>query len=334
MSLIERRRFLSGASPFLALAAAATSLLAIAQEPATAVRLAFISAVTFESARKNMASFRDEMRNLGWIDGRNITIEYRYAKGDMGKLPVLIAEALRHKPDVIVVTSTPGAQAAKAATTSVPVVFSSVSDPVASGVVASLARPGGNLTGWSNLLPETSQKLLELLREIDPNVSRLAVLFDPSNHGKVLEVRVLQDLARSAQVSLQLVEAKNARGLKAAFASLATERPLGLVVLMDNLTFRHRKEIVEFAAKMRLPAIYQVKEFADAGGLLSYGLNMPEQFRRSAFYVDKILRGARPSDLPVEQPTKFELVVNMKTAKALGLSIPRSILLRADRVIE
>jgi len=235
---------------------------------------------------------------------------------------------------VIVVTSTPGAQAAKAATTSVPVVFSSVSDPVASGVVASLARPGGNLTGWSNLLPETSQKLFELLREIDPKVSRLAVLFDPSNHGKIVEVRVLQDIARSARVSLQLVEARNARGLKAAFASLATERPDGLVVLMDNLTFRHRKEIVAFAAKMRLPAIYQVKEFADAGGLLSYGLNMPEQFRRSAFYVDKILRGARPSDLPVEQPTKFELVVNMKTAKALGIPIPQSILLRADRVIQ
>jgi len=314
--------------------AAATSLSAIAQETATAVRLAFINAVTIEATRKNMASFRDEMRNLGWIDGRNITIEYRYAKGDASKLPVLIAEALRHKPDVMVVTSTPGAQAAKAATTSVPVVFSAVSDPVASGVVASLARPGGNLTGWSNLLPETSQKLLELLREMDPKVSRLAVVFDPSNHGKVLEVRVLQDLARSAQVSLQLVEARNTEGLKTAFASLATERPDGLVVLLDNFTFRHRKEIVAFAAKMRLPAIYQVKEFVDAGGLLSYGLNLPEQFRRTAFYVDKILRGARPSDLPVEQPTKFELIVNMKTAKALGLSIPQSILLRADRVIQ
>jgi len=314
--------------------AAATSLLAIAQETATAVRLAVIFGLTSEASRPNMESFHDEMRKLGWIDGRNIRIEYRYAKGDTSRLPALIAEVLRHKPDLIVVTSTPSAQAAKAATTSVPVVFSMVSDPVKSGVVASLARPGGNLTGWSNLLPETSQKLLELLKEVAPKVSRLAVLFDPSNHGKVLEVRVLQDLARSSQVSLQLVEARNAEGLKAALASLATEGPDGLIVLQDTVTGKHRKEIVDFAAKMRLPAIYQVKEFPDAGGLLSYGLNMPAQFRRSAFYVDKILRGARPSDLPVEQPTKFELVVNMKTAEALGLPIPRSILLRADRIIE
>jgi len=314
--------------------AAATSLSAIAQETATPVRLAFINGLTIEAARDNMASFRDEMRELGWVDGRNIMIEYRYAKGDTSKFPVLIAEVLRHKPDLIVVTSTPGARAAKAATTSVPVVFSMVSDPVASGVVASLARPGGNLTGWSNLLPETSQKLLELLKEVDPKVSRLAVLFDPSNHGKVVEVRVLQDVAGSARVSLQLVEVRNAKGLKAAFASLASERPDGLIVLQDTVTGEYRKEIVEFAAKIRRPAIYQVKEFADAGGLLSYGMNMPEQFRRSAFYVDKILRGARPSDLPVEQPTRFELVVNMKAAKALGLSIPQSILLRADRVIQ
>jgi ABC-type uncharacterized transport system substrate-binding protein len=314
--------------------AAATSLSAIAQEAATPVRLAVIFGLTSEASRDNMSSFRDEMRKLGWVDGRNIMIEYRYAKGDTSRLPALIAKVLRHKPDLIVVTSTPSAQAAKAATTSVPVVFSMVSDPVASGVVASLARPGGNLTGWSNLLPETSQKLLELLKEVDPKASRLAVLFDPSNHGKVVEVRVLQDVARGAGVSLQLVEARNAKGLKAAFASLETERPDGLIVLQDTVTGKHRKEIVEFAAKMRLPAIYQVKEFPDAGGLLSYGLNMPEQFRRSAFYVDKILRGARPSDLPVEQPTKFELVVNIKTAKALGLSIPLSILLRADRVIE
>jgi len=314
--------------------AAATSLSAIAQETATAVRLAVIFGLTAEASRANMESFHDEMRKLGWVDGRNISIEYRYAKGDTSRLPALIAEVLRQKPDLIVVTSTPSAQAAKAASTTVPVVFSMVSDPVASGVVASLARPGGNLTGWSNLLPKTSQKLLELLKEVAPKVSRLAVLFDPSNHGKVVEVRVLQDVARSARVSLQLVEARNTEGLKAAFASLATERPDGLIVLQDTVTGKHRKEIVEFVAKMRLPAIYQVKEFPDAGGLLSYGLNMPAQFRRSAYYVDKILRGARPSDLPVERPTEFELVVNMKTAKALGLSVPQSILLRADRVID
>lgn len=313
--------------------AAATSLSAMAEETAMSVRLAVIFGLTAEASRDNVASFHDEMRNLGWVDGRNIMIDFRYAKGDTSKLPALVAEVLRHKPDLIVVTSTPCAQAAKAATTSVPVVFSMVSDPVRSGVVASLARPGGNLTGWSNLLPETSRKLLELLKEVEPKASRLAVLFDPSNHGKVVEVKVLQDMARGARVSLRLVEARNAEGLKAAFASLAAERPDGLIVLQDTVTGKHRKEIVDFAAKMHLPAIYQVKEFPDAGGLLSYGLNMPEQFRRTAFYVDKILHGARPSDLPVEQPTKFELVVNMKTAKALGLSIPQSILLRADRVI-
>jgi len=325
-----RRRFLGA----IGAVAVATSLSAIAQETSTSVRLAVIWGLTAEASRANVESFRDEMRNLGWVDGRNVVIDFRYAKGDTSKLPALIAEVLQHKPDLIVVTSTPCAQAAKAATTSVPVVFSMVSDPVRSGLVASLARPGGKLTGWSNLLPETSRKLLELLKEVAPKVSRLAVLFDPSNHGKVVEVKVLQDVARSARVSLQLVEARNAESLKAAFTSMATERPDGLIVLQDTVTGKHRKEIVEFAAKMRLPSIYQVKEFPDAGGLLSYGLNMPEQFRRTAFYVDKILRGARPSDLPVERPTKFELVVNMKTAKALGLAIPQSILLRADRVIE
>lgn len=328
--MTTRRTFLAA----IGSVAAATSLLAFAQKTATAVRLAVIFGLTAEASRDNVASFHDEMRNLGWVDGRNIVIDFRYAKGDTSNLPALVADVLRHKPDLIVVTSTPGAQAAKAATTSVPVVFSMVSDPVRSGVVASLARPGGNLTGWSNFLPETSRKLLELLKEVAPKVSRLAVLFDPSNHGKVVEVKVLQDMAHSARVSLRLVEARNAEGLKAAFASLATERPDGLIVLQDTVTGKHRKEIVEFAAKMRLPAIYQVKEFPDAGGLLSYGLNMPAQFRRTAFYVDRILRGARPSDLPVERPTKFELVVNMKTAKALGLSIPQSILLRADRVIQ
>ena len=249
-------------------------------------------------------------------------------------MPALVAELVRLKVDLILASGTPHALAAKSAQPDLPIVFQMVSDPVASGLVASLARPSGNVTGWSNMLPETSRKLLELLKEVAPTVSRVAVLFDPKNPGKQLELKVLEAEAQRVGVNVRRLEMRSLADLKAAFSAMRRERPDGLVILQDSITSAHRKEIVELAAGARLPAIYQVSEFVDLGGLMSYGLNIVRQYRRSAVYVDRILRGAKPGDLPVEQPTAFELIVNLKTAKALGVTIPRSILLRADRVIE
>jgi putative ABC transport system substrate-binding protein len=314
-----------------ALLAAASG--ATAQQRSKVVRLGFVTSGTV-STSNFVASFRDELRKLGWIEGQNITIEYRYAMGDTQRLPELVRELLSLKVDLIVTTSTPGALAAKSATSETPVVFSMVSDPVASGIVTSLARPGGNLTGWSNMLPETSRKLLELLKEIIPKASRVAVLFDPTNAGKLLEIKVLQADSLRAGLTLQSLEVRNLSNIKTAFKAMTHERPDGLVVLQDTVTGSNRKEIVELATSARFPAIYQVSEFVDLGGLMSYGLSVMGQYRRSAVYVDKILRGAKPGDLPVEQPTVFELAINLKAAKALGLAIPQSILLRADRLIQ
>ncbi|MBI2753067.1 MAG: ABC transporter substrate-binding protein [Betaproteobacteria bacterium] len=281
-----------------------------------------------------MEILRKSLRELGWIEGQNVIIVYRTTEGDPGRLPALAADLFRSKVDVIVAPSTPVALAAKSATTSIPIVFSMVSDPVASGLVASLARPGGNVTGWSNILPETSGKLLSLLKELLPTASRVMVLFDANNPGKALDLKEIQAAARELGITVQLVALRTAKDIGAAFASLGRERPDALLTLVDAVTLSNREEIVRLAAASRVPDLYQVRDFAEAGGLLSYGLNFEGQSERTAIYVDRILKGAKPGDLPVEQPTKFELAVNMKTAKVLGLKIPRSILLRAERVIE
>ncbi len=212
--------------------------------------------------------------------------------------------------------------------------FGMVSDPVASGIVASLARPGGNVTGWSNMLPETSHKLLELLKEVVPNASRIPVLYDPSNPGKLLEIKVLQTQAQRVGVVLRPLAVRNLDDIKSAFSAMTQERADALVTLQDSVTGDNRKAIVDLANGNRLPAIYQVSEFVEVGGRMSYGMNTVNQWRRSAYYVDRILRGAKPSDLPVEQPMTFEFVVNMKTAKALGLTMPPEIMVRATKVIQ
>ena len=328
MGHVQRRQLLIAASLLLA-----APLIPVAQPRDKVVRVGFVAASTVYG-NKSIAAFRDELRKLGWIEDQNVIIEYRNAMGDTRQFATLIAELLQLKVDVLVTTSTPAALAAKSATSATPVVFSMVSDPVESGIVASLARPGGNLTGWSNLLAETSSKLLELLREVIPKAARFVVLFDPSNAGKLLDIKVLQADSRRAGLTLRLLEVRNLGDVKAAFAAMTRERPDGLIILQDAVTGSNLKEIVESATNARLPAIYQVSEFVDLGGLMSYGVNMTRQFRRSAFYVDKILRGAKPGDLPVEQPTAFELVINLKAAKALALVIPQSVLLRADRLIE
>lgn len=329
MSCVARRRLLIATAVLLT-----TPMVVEAQPSGTVFRLGFLHGGTASSAREIIAAFRDELRKLGWIEGKNIIIEYRYAMGEAQRFPALAEELVRLNVNVIVAWSTPGTLAAKSATSGIPIVFGMVSDPVASGVVASLARPGGNLTGWSNMLPETSQKLLELLKGAVPNASRIAVLFDPSNPGKQQEIKVLQAEVQRNGIVLHPVEVGNLGDINRAFASMAHDRPDGLVVLSDNVTSLNRNAIVGSVAKIQLPAIYQSSQFVDIGGLMSYGVNIESQFRRSAVYVDKILRGAKPRDLPVEQPTVFELVVNMKTAKSLLLKVPPALLVRADRVIE
>jgi len=304
------------------------------QQPAKVVRIGYLSGSSPATFKHHVAGFRDGLRDLGWIEGQNLIIEYRWAEGSTERLPALAAELVRLKVDLIVASSTPGAQAAKHATREIPIVFAMVSDPVASGLVASLAHPGGNVTGWSNILPEMSGKLLELLKEAMPGASRIAVLYDPANPGKALELKELRAAARVLGVTLQSLEVPSPKELEAAFSAMTRRRPDALITFVDAVTLPHRQRIVEFAAKSRLPAIYQVREFVEAGGLMSYGLSVERQMRRAAYFVDKLLRGAKPADLPVEQPTKFELVINLKTAKALGLTIPQSILIRADEVIQ
>ncbi len=309
-------------------------LVAESQQAGRVYRIGYLSGSSPATLKHHVAGFRDGLRDLGWVEGQNILIEYRWAEGKAERLPDLAAELVRLKVDLIVAASTPGAQAAKHATREIPIVFAMVSDPVASGLVASLARPGGNVTGWSNMLPEMSGKLLELLKETLPGASRIAILWSPANPGKTLEFKEMRVAARVLGVTLQSLEVPAPKDLEAAFSAMTRGRPDALITFVDSVTLPHRQRIVEFAAKSRLPAIYQVREYVDAGGLMSYGLSVERQMRRAAFYVDRILRGTKPADLPVEQPTKFELVINLKTAKTLGLTIPQSVLIRADEVIQ
>jgi putative ABC transport system substrate-binding protein len=326
--MMDRRVFLTTVAGLLAVPLAAE-----AQQSGRAPRIGFL-AISPGLGQHLVAAFREGLRDRGWVEGQNVIIEYRWAGGGEEKYPTLLAELVGLKVDVIVTVSTTGALAAKRATAEIPIVFQMVSDPVASGLVASLARPGGNATGWSNILPETSGKLLELLREAVPRASRVAVLGNPTNPGKVLEFKALRDHAQTLGVTLHSVEVLTPATLDAAFSAIGRTHPDVLITLVDAVTFSERQRIVEFAAKHRVPAIYQVREFIDAGGLMSYGLNMLGMYRRTAIYVDRVLKGAKPADLPVEQPTMFELVINLKTAKALGLTIPQSVLGRVDQVIE
>ena len=275
--------------------------------------------------------FRQGLHELGYVEGRNISIEYRWAEGRPERLPALAAELVRLKVDVIVAAG-PAVEAASQATTTIPIVMPVVGDPVRRGLVASLARPGGNITGLTNLSAELPGKWMELLKEILPGVSRVAVLSD--SHYTADQLSVSEAAARSLGVRLQVLNVSRPEELETAFAQAKKNRAEALVVLSSALFYVHRADLVAFAAKQRLPTIYHQKDFVvGSGGLMSYGPDFHDLFRRAAGYVDKILKGAKPGDLPIEQPTKFELVVNLRTAKALGLTIPESMLLRADEVI-
>jgi putative ABC transport system substrate-binding protein len=279
-------------------------------------------------------AFADGLRDLGYVDGQNIRIEYLSSDGRYERLPGLAADLVRHKVDVIVAPAVQNVMAAKQVTQTIPIVMVSVGDPVGNGLVASLARPGGNVTGTSFLTSALVGKQLELLKQITPHVSRLAFLVNPANPGLPLALEEAKAAAHSLGVQLQAVEARRPADLERAFAAMTRERAGAFFVPWDGFFLVHLARIVQLAAKTRLPAMYGHRGYVDAGGLACYGPSARESFRQAAVYVDKILKGAKPADLPVEQPTKFELVINLKTAKALGLTIPPSLLQRADQVIE
>jgi putative ABC transport system substrate-binding protein len=278
-------------------------------------------------------AFRQGLRDLGYIEGQNITVEYRYAER-VAEYPNLATELVRLKVDAIVVASTAGAQAAKNATKTIPIVFTGVGDPVGTGVVASLAHPGGNVTGLSNLTPGLAGKQMELLKEAFSKVSHVAVLSETANAGNALSLREMKVAAEALRVTLQPLEFRGPDDFEPAFSAIKRERAGALIVLRGPVIGTHRTRIVDLAAKSRLPAMYPDGVFTDAGGLMSYGPNPFEQSRGAATYVDKILKGAKPADLPVEQAMKVEFVINLKTAKALGLTIPPNVLVRADKVIK
>ena len=322
-----------------ALAALACGLLAAplaagAQQPAKVPRIGFLGSGSPATYGALVDAFRQGLRELGYVEGQNVVMDLRWAEGRFERLPALAEELVRLKVDVILTHGTPGPLAAKQATTTIPIVVAVAADPVGNGLVASLARPGGNITGLSLLAPELGGKRLQLLKEVVPAVSRVAILWNAANPAPALVVKETEVAARSLGVRLQSLEVRGPDDYARAFQAAISGRAGALIAVEDPLVLTHQARIVEFAAKRRLPAMYPNREYVDAGGLMSYGANLRDLFRRAATYVDKILKGAKPADLPVEQPTTFDLFVNLKTAKALRLTIPRSVLIRADRVIQ
>ena len=317
----------------VATAALVFAHLADAQQPKKAPKIGYLSTVSPAALSARIEAFRQGLRDLGYIEGQSIVIEWRFAEGKIDRLPDLAADLVRLKVDVIFAQSTPAVQAAKKATTTVPIVSVSF-DPVGTGLVASLARPGGNVTGLANFTSELVGKRLELLKEVVSQVSRVAVLWQPVSPGAALRMKETEAAAPSLGIKLQPVEVRGPNDFEHAFSAMKKERAGALVPLRGALIISQLKRIVELAAKYRLPAMYDDSGFTEAGGLMSYGTMLADLDRRAATYIDKILKGARPADLPVEQPMKFEFVINLKTAKQIGLTIPQSVLFRVDKVIK
>ena len=331
MDRVDRRGFLVAAGTLLA-----APLVVEAQQAAKVTRIGYLSHNLAASPHLRDA-FLQGLRELGYVEGRNVVIEYRYAEGKPERLPALAAELVALKVDVIVTVSNTTALAAKQATRTVPIVFTAVANPVAAGIVTSLARPGGNLTGLASLGSELVGKRLELLKQAVPVVDRVAVLWLPGALGERTEedMRTGADVAsRALGVRLQFVEARGPADFDRAFSDMTSARADALTLLPSNMFLREHRRLVDLAAKNRLPAVYGSREFVDAGGLMSYGANQVDLYRSAATYVDKILKGAKPDDLPVEQSSKFELFINLKSANALGITIPKSMLARADEVIQ
>jgi putative ABC transport system substrate-binding protein len=303
-------------------------------QPARIPRVGFLGNSTAELEVNLVGPFRDGLRALGYEEGRNIRLEYRWAGGQYDRLPRLVAELIAAKVDVIVTAGTPAALAVKRATTTVPLIMVAVGDPVGTGIVSSLARPGGNITGLSSIAPDLEGKRLELLKELIPGLSSVGVFWNPSNAFHDVSMRQVRAAAPALHINVLPLGVRKAEDLDAAFATVLNEKPAALLVLADRVFLHDRQRIVDFATANRLPNVNAYRELVEAGGLMSFGPSYEDMHRRAATYVDKILKGAQPGTLPIEQPAKFDLRVNLKSAKVIGLSIPESFLLRADQVIE
>ena len=311
----------------------ALSLPAQAQQPPNIPRIGYLGATSLTANAARVEAFRQGLRELGYVEGKNIVIELRSAEGEQDRLPALVAELVRLKVDIIVSGGPSVTRAAKAATTTIPIVMAQDSDPVGSGFVASLARPGGNITGLSTLSPEISGKRLELLKEIVPALSRVAVIGRSAEPGYAQVLKEIELAAGALKLKLQLLDVRDAKDIETAFQAARKERADAVLLLMAAVLNSHRAQVVELAVKHRLPAAHSNAEFVQEGGLMVYAVSITDLFRRAATYVDKILKGAKPADLPVEQPRKFEFIVNLKAAKQIGLTMPPKVLARADRVI-
>ena len=312
----------------------ALGVTAEAQQPKKVPRIGYVGAGSPSTAGHHAQAFVQGLVELGYVDSQNIVIEYRWAEGKLERLPGFVADLIKAKVDVIVFSATPAIRVAKEQTSTIPIVMAGVTDPVGVGFVASLARPGGNITGLTHLSPDLTGKRLELLKEVVPRLLRVAVLWNPNHPGQQSAFKDTEVAAQALKVTLISMEARNREELERVLSGIGKERPQALFELADPLTFFNRGLITEVTAKHKLPAIYSFGEWVDAGGLMSYGTSFPDLFRRAATYVDKILKGTKPAELPVEQPMKFELVINLKTAKQIGLTIPPNVLVRADRVIK
>ena len=331
---VSTRRIGHLATLSLALVLLVAPLAADAQPPAKIPRIGLLMPVSPDTAAINIEAFRQGLRDLGYVEGRSVAFEYRYARGRDDALPGFAAELVRLNVDLILTWGTPAARAAKQATATIPIVIGAIADPTGTWIVTNLARPGGNITGVTSISLELEAKRLELLKALRPQIARVVTIWNPSNPVSALMLKQTQAAAKTLRIELLPVGVNAAREFDDAFATIARHRPDALSVQPEVLLLDQRTRILAFVAASGMPAVYGYREFVDAGGLMFYGPNWPDLFRRSASYVDKILKGAKPGDLPIEQPTKFEFVINMKTVKALGLTVPQSVLLRADQVIE
>jgi len=329
---MKRREFIAGLG-----GAAAWPIAARAQQPGKVWRIGMLERDRQELASANLAAFRNGLRENGYIEGQNLVIDYRFADGRDERSPELAAELVRLKVDLITARGTPATLAAKNATSTIPVVMTGVGLPLAFGIVASLARPGGNVTGLSSFANELQAKRVELLRDLVPGIRRIAHLGDGSNPGAASAWEDVRSAARSLAIESLLVDLRDVRSaldLQRLMDAASEQHIDALEVTIDAVTYNYQREIVDFAARKKLPAIYGAREFVDGGGLMAYAVSYPQLYYRAATFVDKIFKGVKPADLPVEQPTRMALVINLKAAKALGLAVPQSILLRADEVIE
>jgi len=326
---------LIGLAVVLALSLALAPLAAEAQQPASVPRIGVLFASTPDATSHLLDGLRQGLREHGYVEGQHIMLERRYGQAGVERMSDLAAELVRIKVRVIVAATDPATAAVRQQTQTIPIVMANSTDPVGTGFVASLARPSGNVTGLSALSPELSGKRLGLLREVVPGLARVAIIWNPDVRGALFDYKETEAAARSMRLQLQSVEVSRGEDLDRAFSAVTNQRAQALIVQTPNpVLFANRSQVASFAQRTRLPSMYGQKEFADAGGLMSYGASTTDLFRRAATYVDKILKGAKPADLPVEQPTKFELVINLKTAKTLGLTIPQTILPQADQVIQ